>query len=275
MYRNNNSKRLIRFAILGLALVIVALVALSFAPAPVLLRLFGWWGNRPPDPTPLPPTITAPQGAPPVNAVGLQEYAREGSGDYHSIGSGFLLRLTNGTIVAVTTAHSVGDLGNPDNAITQLAFQQAGQSGYVVESNTLYGQPGVPRWGEDMTVDWLLLKVDSEVDPTLVLEADPRSKPQEGERVILYSGRGDGVMLGGTIQSVYLNAFWALMDPTDYPGGMSGSPLISAYTGKVVGMAIATAARGDRYLMGFHPIGSIVDKANAADLFVTIEEFRK
>ncbi len=56
---------------------------------------------------------------------------------------------------------------------------------------------------------------------------------------------------------------------------MSGSPLISAYTGKVVGMAIATAPRRDRYLIGFHPIVSIVDKANTADLFVTIEEFGK
>ncbi len=175
-----SSKRLIRLLILGLALLIVGLVALSFAPAPVLLRLFNWWGNRPPDPTPPPPTITTAQGAPPTSAVGLQEYSKDATGDYHPVGSGFLLRLADGTIVAVTTAHSVGNLGDPANTITQLAFQQAGQSGYIVESNMLYGQPGVPRWGEDMTVDWLLLKVDTDVDPTLVLEADPRGAPQEG-----------------------------------------------------------------------------------------------
>jgi Trypsin-like peptidase domain len=252
---------------------IIGLMALSFAPSDVLVRLFYGWVTRPPDPTPPPPTIWAEAGVLPGLPVGLREWSKSAGGDYDPIGSGFLLRLDDGSIVAVTTAHSVGDLGAADNTVERIAFEQYGQPGYVLESDTLYGPPGMPRWGDDLTIDWLLLKVDTGVDAALVLEADPRGHPQPGEAVLLYSGRGDGITLGGTVQSVGTLAVWVLMDPTDYPNGMSGSPLISAHTGNVVGMAIATTPRAGRFLMGFHPIDSIVEKAGLADVFVKIDEF--
>jgi hypothetical protein len=263
-------------SLIGLLIVLIfGLIALSFAPSDVLLRLFYGWITRSPDPTPSPPTIRADAGPLPTLPVGLREWVQRKDGDYEPVGSGFLLRLANGTVVAVTTAHSVGDLGAADNMVERIAFEQYGQAGFVVESDTLYGVPGMPRWGDDMTIDWLLLTVTGQPDLALVLEPDPRGHPQPGERVVLYSGRGDGITLGGTVQSVGITAVWALMDTTDYPNGMSGSPLISAYTGKVVGMAIATAPRADRFLMGFHPIDSIIEKAGLANEFVKIEEFNR
>lgn len=261
-------------SLIGLLIVLIlGLVALSFAPSEVLLRLFYGWGTRPLDATPLPPTIRAEAGLVPALPVGLREYVQRTGEAYEPVGSAFLLRLANDIIIAVTTAHSVGDLGADDNMVERIAFGQYGQPGHVVESDALYGQPGMPRWGDDMTIDYLLLQVNGPVDPALVLTPDPRGRPQPGEAVLLYSGRGDGVILGGTVQSVSMQAVWVLMDPTDNPNGMSGSPLISAHTGKVVGMAIATAPRADRFLMGFHPIDSIVEKAGLADVFVTIAGF--
>ncbi|HKZ69195.1 MAG TPA: trypsin-like peptidase domain-containing protein [Anaerolineales bacterium] len=265
----------IRSLIFFLVLLILALVAISFLPPSVLRTLINLWISRPPDPTPPPPTILAPHGTLPTEAVGLQEWVRFGSGDFRPMGSGFLMQLRDGTIVGVTTAHSVGDLGDPANTATTFSFQAFGREGYVAEFDTLYGPPGVPRTGDDMLVDWVLLKLNGEVDPGLVLDPDPRGGPQPGERVIVYSGRGDGVTLGGTVQSAESQAVWVLMDSTDYPGGMSGSPLISEHTGQVVGMAIATAPRADRYLMAFHPIGSLVAKAEAAREFPKIVEFQR
>jgi hypothetical protein len=54
------------------------------------------------------------------------------------------------------------------------------------------------------------------------------------------------------------------MDEQFDPGLLSGSPLVSGHTGKVVGMTIAAAARGGRLILGFHPIGSLVRLAEAA-----------
>jgi hypothetical protein len=130
-----------------------------------------------------------------------------------------------------------------------------------------------------MSVDFVLLKTDGNIDSNLVLTPDPRGAPQPGERVSLYSGLGDGTgglrILEGTVQSVEPTAVWVLMDPSEYPGGMSGSPLLSQHTGQVIGMAIATAPRGGRHRIGFHPIGSIVAQAESAVNFPMIADYQR
>ena len=63
---------------------------------------------------------------------------------------------------------------------------------------------------------------------------------------------------------------------------MSGSPFVSHHTGQVVGMAIAASPRHlrlipprYRVMVGMHPIGSIVKKANAADSFPAIGTYQR
>ena len=133
--------------------------------------------------------------------------------------------------------------------------------------------------------DWLV--VDGPVDPSLVLRPDPRGGPQPGERVLLYSGTGTGPRgqseLGGTVLWRDEGAAWVLMDDESFNAGMmSGSPFVSQHTGQVVGMAIATSPRHLRLIppryrvtIGMHPIGSIVEKADAADLFPAISTYRR
>jgi len=158
----------------------------------------------PPDPTPLPPTIFAPRGELPAGPVGLQEWARYRGEAYSRVGSGFLILLNDGTIVGVTTAHSVL-IGDPDHPLEQIALAVAGQSDFVAEFDTLWGQPGQPRTGGDMTVDYVLLQADQPIDSSFVLAPDPRGAPQPGERVSLFSSLGDGHggrrILEGTVQS--------------------------------------------------------------------------
>ncbi len=274
-----NVKLLVRSLILVLAVAAVLLAAVSILPPSILRNIIAWWITRPPDPTPPPPTLLAPRGDLPAGPGGLSEWAQTSGAAFNPVGSGFFLRLDDGTVVAVTTSHSVGDIGDPGNSLERIAFGIAGQDGFIAEFGTLYGDPGAPRTGDDMTVDYVLLKTDQAVDPNLILTPDPRGRPQPGERVSLYSGLGGAgelpPVLPGTVQSADSIAVWVLMDDSVYPGGASGSPLISQHTGKVVGMAIATAPRGNRYMIAFHPIGSIVQKAQMATRFVTIIEYQR
>jgi hypothetical protein len=264
-----NTKFVVRGLLLALPVATVATLAV------LVLTVARAWIGPPPGPTPSPPTIRAPRGALPAGPGGLQEWVQVGGDSYHLAGSGFLLLLSDGQIVGVTTAHSV-PLGDPHRPLKHIALRVAGQTDFVAEFDTLRGQPGRPRTGEDLTVDYVLLQVDRPVHPGLALVPDPRGAPQPGERVALFSGLGDGHggrrVLEGTVQSVGEVAVWVLMDEWFDPGLMSGSPFVSQHTGQVVGMAVAASPRRSRLLLGAHPIGSIVQLAEAAAEFPAMGE---
>ena len=231
------------------------------------------------DPTPLAPVILAPRGELPIGPGGLIEFARYGDSDF-GVGCGFLLQLNGGNLIGVTTAHSLS-FNKTAAPLQRVAFGIANRSGYVVIFDTVWGTPGVARSGEDMTVDYVLLKpIDAaSIDRSLVLQPDPRGMPQPGERVALFSGLGDGqggrIIFEGTVQSVDATAVLVLMDGSFDPSGMSGSPFVSEYTGRVVGMTIATAYRGKLVALALHPIGSIVQLAQSATEFPKIVDYRR
>lgn len=276
-----NFRFAVRAFVVFLALLAIALTILSFLPSPILRQLVLWAQalNSPLlEATPPAPIINAPRGDLPTGAVGLIEYVQRQGTDYTPVGCGFILRLPNGDVIGVTTAHSVGDLQQPGNALNLIALAPPGQPGQptvVFPSDTLYGRPGIPRTGDDLTVDWILLKLDPTrpVDPALILTPDPRGAPQPGERVSLFSGRGEGGVRTGTVQSVDANGVWALMDENFDAGGMSGSPFLSQHTGQVVGMAIAVDYGRNRMRIGVNPIGSLVAKAAAATGFPKIADY--
>jgi len=260
----------IKFVVRGLllALPVAAIISVAFTLVTFRAQL-----GRPPDPTPPSPTILAPRGELPTGPVGLQGWARHrGQADSPTV-HGFLIRLSDGEIVGVTTAHGFL-LGDPDHPLERIALGVAGQTHFVIEFDTLRGWPGQPRTGADMTVDYMLLQADQPIDSRFVLTPDPRGVPQPGERVSLFSGSGDSPggqrILEGTVQSVSDTAVWVLMDKFFNPGGMSGSPFVSQHTGQVVGMAIAISPQGGRLLLGVHPIGSIVQLAESATEFPKI-----
>jgi hypothetical protein len=149
----------------------------------------------------------------------------------------------------------------------------------MVEFDTLRGQPGQPRTGGDMTMDYVLLQTDQPLDVSFVLTPDPRGAPQPGERVSLFSysvdSQGSQRVLEGTVQSVSDTAVWVLMDESFNPDGLSGAPFVSQHTGQVVGMAIAKNLWGGRVLLGVHPIGSIVQLAESATEFIKMSKYRR
>ena len=228
------------------------------------------------DPTPQPPLIAAPPGPLPAGLAGLRELAQYAGQPYQAVGSGFFLRLPSGQVIGVTTAHSVAALGRPGNDLQHVAFEMPGSAdpASLDEFSLLYGLPGVPFSGDDLSVDFVLLKPQRPVDAGLAQTPDPRDAPQPGERVALYSGLGgpDGPrrVLLGTVTTSDPTKAWLLMDDSFDPGGMSGSPVLSTYTGRVVGMAVAATRRRGRLLIGLSPIGAIVQHAEAAQDFPAI-----
>lgn len=276
-----NLKFVTRGFILVLLLIIIGLLSVSLSPSLLVALIATLRSLPPPDPTPLPPTITAPRGPLPAGPVGLTEWRHNRDGQTERVGSGFLLRLPNATVVAVTTAHSVSDLGQPGSPLVSLAFNLSGQSDFLLDCDQLYGLPGRPRLEADLSIDYVFLAVPdpAALDPDLILIPDPRALPQPGERVLLFSGLGDGQggprPLAGTIQSAGPTAVWALMDETFEPGQMSGSPLLSQHTGQVVGLTIAATPRRRRLLMGFHPIGALLQHAAAVTMTLPIDTYQR
>jgi hypothetical protein len=279
--RRLNTRLFVRGLIVFLAVLALGLAGLSLLPPPIFAGLLVALDEaRPADPTPLPPTITAPRGAVPAGQVGVTELAQYQGGSFYAVGAGFLLRLDSGTVVGVTTAHSV-DLGNSGRPLERIGFSVSDLSKVLVPFDTLYGAPGVPRAGDNLADDYVLLKMPDPtpaLDPDLILQPDSRGAPQPGERVAMFNGRGgDGQgsprELRGTVQSADESGVWVLMDERFDAGGMSGSPLMSDTTGRVVGMLITGTYRWGHTLLGFHPIGSIVRHAGAAAEFLKIADY--
>lgn len=248
-----------------LALLALGLVALARA----LPRMFP---GPPSGPTPPVPAIAAPTAALPAGPVAFEEWAQYAGEPPTLSGSGFIFSLPDGGAVAATTAHSL-TIGNPARMLERVAFGVAGDEGYLAEFDTLRGDPGSRFWyGADATVDYVLLDVASDVPEASILTPDARGGPQPGERVVLFSGRGAG-QFDGTVQASGDRAAWAVMDTLFDAGLMSGSPFVSAHTGRVVGMAIARAIRGDRLYILMHPIGSLVEKALNADEYIKLSDY--
>ena len=210
-------------------------------------------------PLPPPPTITVARGDMPPAGVSFEERVRSGT-DYIAVGNGFLLQLPNHNVIGVTTAHSLGE-GN----FAPIVFALAGYTEPVATFADLYAPLGHPRTGDDLTIDYILLKPDAPPDPAIVLQPDPRGAPQPGERVALYTGlsngRGGQDIRLGTVESVDRNGVWVRLDDFVNVSGMSGSPVISQHTGKVVGMIIAMWLRPGAVSIGANPIGAILTKA--------------
>lgn len=254
----------VRGSLLAVVVVLAATAAVLVFTQPGRRLLF------PPDIPPL-PVITEPSGPLPTAPVGLIEQALYQGGEYWPVGRGFLFWLPDGRSVGVTTAHSVSF-----GQLLSIALAAHEHTDRLVNFNWLQGNPGVPRGGEDMTVDYVLLKVPATavIDPALILQPDRRGQPQPGERVSLYTVQNDEPhVFEGSVLSSDSSAVWVVMDDVFDPSGLSGSPFVSQHTGKVIGMAIATTRRGGKVLLGLHPIGSLVDKAQAATEFPKIADY--
>lgn len=251
-----------RFVVRGLIVALTALLVFLVGLTTLLPYLF----PGPPSGTPPPPpSIDVPRGELPLTHVGMHEYARYRGEDYRPVGSGFVFVTAGGVIVAATAAHTV-TLDDPVRPLERVALGFEGEEAFVVELESVRGERGRARvFGSNFSIDYILFLVDVPIDPALVLTPDPRGRPQPGERVVLHSGLaeqagGSGEWEGSVLASDK-HSTWVVMDEVFDPSGMSGSPVLSLYTGKVVGMAVASAGREGHLMIGLNPIGRLVEIA--------------
>jgi len=243
----------------GTAVALAALVLLGYAGYRSLPRVFP---GVPYGPTPRPPTITALRGNMPIGWPGLEAHAIYGGSESIPTGSGFIFRLPGGGVVGAAAAHSFDLAG-------QLQTVEFSLDEASIEFDVLHGVPGEPRTlSMNLTNDYVLFSVQEKKSPGQVLEPDERGFPQPGERIVLYPGIGsEHGERWGTILESDRNGAWAVMDEAFEPGMMSGSPVVSFHTGRVVGMALAAGLREGHTVIGMHPIGSLVEKGlKAVDL---------
>lgn len=252
-----------RFIARGLALAIAALGLLAVG---IYLALPALFLRIPYGPTPPAPEIAAPPGAPPDGWPGLEVWSIYPARDPQLAGSGFFLRLPDGVVVFVSAAHAF-DFGS------DLERIEVGPEPRVLTH--LIGEPGVARlFGSDLRVDYVLFATGPEPPLDAIGEPDPRGLPQPGERLALYPGIGSRASpLLGTVLSAEPKAAWVIMDTAFEAALMSGSPLFSAYTGRVVGMALVAGDKGGHTVIGIHPIGSLVEKGLAAAASTPIGDF--
>ena len=266
-----NLRFVLRGSLLALAAVLIALTGVLLFVESRHQALQSIPPAAPPE-----PILAVPRGPLPTAPVGLVEWTRYGTGVYHPVGRGFLFNLPDGQLVGVTTAHSLSFNGGLPLRNVALALGE--RAGLIGEFDAFRGEPGQARTGEDMSIDYALFNVplDLVIDPALILDPDPRGLPQPGERVALYSLVNDQPhVFQGAVLSAGQSAVWVVMDDLFEPSGLSGSPFISLHTGKVIGMAIATTRRGGKVLLGLNPIGSLVEKAGAAQAFPPIIDYRR
>ena len=251
----------------GTAVALVALVILGYAGYRSLPRVFP---GVPYGPTPRSPTITALRGILPIGWPGLVTRATYAGSEPVPSGSGFIFRLPAGGTVAAAAAHSFDLAG-------KLQSVEFSHEEHSIKLDVLHGLPGEPRTlSMNLTNDYVLFSVHENDLLGEVLEPDERGIPQPGERIVLYPGFGaeHGERWGTILESDRKGA-WAIMDEAFDPGLMSGSPIVSFHTGRVVGMALAAGLREGHTVIGIHPIGSLVEKGLEAVDLIPLSEYEE
>ncbi len=171
--------------------------------------------------------------------------------------------------MAGTAAHSF-------NLASGLQSVHMSHADFTLDLDQFWGLPGKPRGlSRNLSNDFILLLVQEESAASYTLMPDERAFPQPGERVVLYPGAGaENGERWGTILESSSRAAWAVMDEAFEPGLMSGSPIVSSHTGRVVGMALAAGLRDGHTVIGMHPIGSLVEKGLEAVDLIPISEYQ-
>ncbi len=251
---------LVRTLIGLLFLLLIILLVLAMKPEllkTVLKAVPGILADFPtPGPTPPPPVIAAAAGP-------LPDGWRAFTGNYSAgeFSCGFLLQLPGGQNVGVNAAHSIPALptGAPGEFRTAT-----GDLAATLPSQIAHGQTFT---GDAFNQDYVIWTVAENAPAEYFLQPDPRGMGQPGERVWVF-GRGSDAAGGskrwpGVVLSSTPEHTWVQLDDAFDPRGYSGCPVISAVTGRVIGMAVA-GANQPPVIMGLHPVASLVAKARAA-----------
>jgi hypothetical protein len=203
-----------------------------------------------------PPVILVPPGPLPG---GYRAFGGIYNGGTFSCG--FLLDLEDGRRVAVNAAHSIPRLSPQTPA---ELWTPDGKRAALLKGQIAYGQIFSQN---RFSMDYVLWTVAADTASDYFLKPDPRQQVEPGERVWVYSlsdnGASGSKLWPGAVMSAAPDAIWIQLEDSFNPAGLSGCPVISQHTGRVLGMAVS-GANQPPVVMGLHPIASLLEKAHAA-----------
>jgi len=175
------------------------------------------------------------------------------------VGSGFFLRLPDGTIIGATAGHVLAD-----THYVPLHFRDSVNGATIA----VFSRPAAPLrdWRNGGIVDdILLLYPDTVPAAEYVLATDPHTAMQPGERVTVLSGvskpsNARRLRFAGTVGRVTADRVTVLMDDLPSPGQLSGSPVMNG-RGEVWGMLTTCGWHADGVHIGVNPIGAVLAAA--------------
>ncbi len=184
---------------------------------------------------------TAPTAPRPMGKLLFQPYAYyEFKEPLASPGTGFFLRTADGRVAAVTAAN-VFRFDGP--RLTGVHGLSIGDWTPIVTLQQSWGEPGspsieAPTW--DMRNDYLIMPVDAVLPPDSILELDERTAPKDGEPIwfpykMASEPRGYELR-DGYVEETLPGHIRVKMNRPMTLESHNGSPIISATTGKVIGL---------------------------------------
>lgn len=201
------------------------------------------------------PVFAAVPGAPVINAPpgdlpqGWAALSGEVGG--RSMACGFLLELPGGSRLGVSTSHAVPWSWSGDEAVMRAADGQV-----VVRLGGMLRR-GQPAWGRRLALDYGLWSVQEVTQSAVFLQPDPRGQAQVGEAVRVYSreraAEGGSQSWSAVVMAVEPEVTWIQLEASFNPLGYSGCPVLSAHTGRLVGMAVVGKNRPP-VVMGLLPV---------------------
>jgi hypothetical protein len=170
-------------------------------------------------------------------------------------GTGFFVKAPGGKVAAVTSIHFL-DVAGPrlrevrwlnvaDNKPAAVLDRSWGPRGEARAARLIVGKDrdGKPEIVTlpmpDKRTDYLLMPASQGVPADAVLELDPRTTIDAGERVYFHDkcrfGQKDYAVLEGSVVRATPEQYQVMLDQDIEPESQSGSPVISQATGEVIG----------------------------------------
>jgi hypothetical protein len=176
-------------------------------------------------------------------------------------GTGSLIKGPNGSVIGLTSAHFI-NFNGPQLLEVQWLDVRTGKP--IARSLKSYGMPGHEGSYDplDLKSDYFLLLVEDDLETQKILEIDNRNSAELGERVWFPDKRATANLgyhlIGGTLTKVNTDYLLITLDDPVNLQSRSGTPIISQYTGKILGILVGGETRGNKTFLYITPGLSIL-----------------
>jgi hypothetical protein len=154
-------------------------------------------------------------------------------------GTGSFIRAPNGKIIGLTSAHFINFSGPQLLKVNWLDIKT---KKIIATSVKSWGMPGHEGSYEplDLSLDYLLLLVEGDIDSQSILEMDSRSNIAVGERIWFPNKDAQAKegydLIEGKVSKTNPAYIFVKLDKKIDLQSRSGTPIISQSTGKVIGI---------------------------------------